>query len=272
MRDAGHGVDVASERELTQVLARGVRGDRIILSAAIKPDALLTTAIDNGVTISADSVAELERISTLAGGCTAFVAPRLAPDPATMPPTRFGERFQTWAGRLTRKVPHVEIVGLHVHLHGYAAGDRQSALREAIALVDTLRRHGHAPQFIDLGGGVPMSYLDDKLQWENYHALRKSMLDGYAEPFTWKNDPLDNTYPYYQELTRGPWLTEVLSDGIAEALTSRGLRLHLEPGRSLLDGCGLILAEVAFVKTRSDGLPLVGLAMNRTQCRTTSDD
>ncbi len=87
VRDAGHGVDVASERELTQVLARGVRGDRIILSAAIKPDALLTTAIDNGVTISADSVAELERISTLAGGRTAFVAPRLAPDPATMPPT-----------------------------------------------------------------------------------------------------------------------------------------------------------------------------------------
>ncbi len=169
-------------------------------------------------------------------------------------------------------MPHVEIVGLHVHLHGYAAGDRQSALREAIALVDTLRRHGHAPQFIDLGGGMPMSYLDDKQQWENYHALRKSMLDGYAEPFTWKKDPLDNTYPYYQELTRGPWLTEVLADGIAEALTSRGLRLHLEPGRSLLDGCGLILAEVAFVKTRSDGLPLVGLAMNRTQCRTTSDD
>ena len=55
-------------------------------------------------------------------------------------------------------------------------------------------------------------------------------------------------------------------------LIDRGLRLHLEPGRSLLDGCGLILTEVAFVKTRSDGLPLVGVAMNRTQCRTTSDD
>jgi diaminopimelate decarboxylase len=26
------------------------------------------------------------------------------------------------------------------------------------------------------------------------------------------------------------------------------------------------------VKTRSDGVPLVGLAMNRTQCRSTSDD
>jgi len=50
------------------------------------------------------------------------------------------------------------------------------------------------------------------------------------------------------------------------------LRLHLEPGRSLVDGCGLTLAEVAFTKTRSDGVPLVGLAMNRPQCRTTSDD
>ena len=50
------------------------------------------------------------------------------------------------------------------------------------------------------------------------------------------------------------------------------MRLHLEPGRSLVDGCGLTLAEVAFTKTRSNGVPLVGLAMNRTQCRTTSDD
>ena len=64
----------------------------------------------------------------------------------------------------------------------------------------------------------------------------------------------------------------MLADGVGEGLRERGLRLHLEPGRSLLDGCGVILARVAFVKTRSDGVPLVGLEMNRTQCRTTSDD
>ena len=81
-----------------------------------------------------------------------------------------------------------------------------------------------------------------------------------------------NTYPYWQEPTRDARLTEVLSGGVAEELRERGLRLHLEPGRSLVDGCGLTLAEVAFTKTRSDGVPLVGLAMNRTQCRTTSDD
>lgn len=271
VRDLGHGVDVASERELAQVLGRGVPGDRIILSAAVKTDALLTLAIENDVTISGDSRAEVERISARAQelGITAHVAPRLAPDPAAMPPTRFGERSDTWANFLSGETPGVEIVGLHVHLHGYAAADRSAALRECLDLVDRL---DHDLTFIDLGGGVPMSYLDDTSEWENYHHARTAMVEGYAPPFTWKSDPLTTTYPYHQSPTRGPWLREVLGDGIAEEMTRRGLRLHLEPGRSLLDGCGLILATVAFVKERSDGVPLVGLEMNRTQCRTTSDD
>lgn len=117
-----------------------------------------------------------------------------------------------------------------------------------------------------------MSYPADEAQWRAYQDAIALQGSGYAEPFTWRSDPLRNTYPYWQEPTRGAWLTEVLSGGVAEALRERGLRLHLEPGRSLVDGCGLTLAEVAFTKTRSDGVPLVGLAMNRTQCRTTSDD
>ncbi len=109
-----------------------------------------------------------------------------------------------------------------------------------------------------------MSYLADEAQWRAYQDAIALQRSGYAEPFTWKSDPLRNTYPYWQEPTRGAWLTEVLSGGVAEALRERGLRLHLEPGRSLVDGCGLTLAEVAFTKTRFDGVPLVGLAMNRT--------
>lgn len=273
-RDTGNGVDVASENELRQVLDHNVPGDRIILSAAIKPDRLLQLAIDNGVVISADNRAEYDRIRELAeaSGLTARVAPRLAPDPETMPPTRFGERLEDWVGHLSEPSASVSIVGLHAHLHGYAAADRSAALRECMQLVDALTASGHAPQFIDIGGGVPMRYLEHKCQWDDYQAAIAAQRAGYAEAFTWKADPLTNTYPYWQEPTRGEWLEQVLADGIADGLRERGLRLHLEPGRSLLDGCGVILARVAFVKTRSDGLPLVGLEMNRTQCRTTSDD
>ncbi|WP_375544595.1 FAD/NAD(P)-binding protein [Corynebacterium sanguinis] len=278
VRDAGHGVDVASFNELRQVIDRGVPGERIIVSAAIKTDELLRLAIDHGAVISADNVDEYERIARLAdlaGGRAARVAPRLAPDPDTMPPTRFGERLRTWVEHLIapgQPARAVHVVGVHAHLHGYAAADRSAALRECMELADTLTAAGHPPEFIDIGGGVPMSYLDDAEQWADYQAAIAAQRAGYAAPFTWRSDPLATTYPYYQRPTRGPWLDEVLSGGVAEALTARGLRLHLEPGRSLLDGCGLILAQVAFVKTRSDGLPLVGLHMNRTQCRTTSDD
>lgn len=59
---------------------------------------------------------------------------------------------------------------------------------------------------------------------------------------------------------------------IAEMLRERTLQLRCEPGRSLLDGCGMTLAKVAFGKERSDGVSLLGLHMNRTQCRSTSAD
>lgn len=274
VRDTGNGVDVASENELRQVLERGMPGDRIILSAAIKPARLLQLAVDNGVVISVDNRDEYDRVEQLAcaAGSVARVAPRLAPDPDAMPPTRFGERLGAWASHLKHKSVHVDVVGVHAHLHGYTAADRQAALRECMTLCDCLRESGHLPEFIDIGGGVPMSYLAHEEQWHDYQHAIEQQRDGYATPFTWKADPLRNTYPYWQNPTRGEWLTEVLSGGIAEGLRERGLRLHLEPGRSLLDGCGAILTRVAFTKTRSDGLPLVGVEMNRTQCRTTSDD
>lgn len=288
---AGHGVDVASERELRQVLDRGVPGDRVILSAAVKPDRLLRLAVDNGVTVSVDSVAELARLRGLGaspGGRRPRVAPRIAPDPAHLPPTRFGERLRVWEGALRDLsagtgllADTVDVVGVHLHLHGYSASDRLFALGDALHLVDTAVEAGHRPEFVDLGGGVPMSYLDDGAQWAHFQSARTAMVDGAGPAFTWKSDPLANTYPFHQAPVRGGWLRDLLygrvglpstQETAATALTRRGLRLHLEPGRSVLDGCGVILARVAFLKDRSDGVPLVGVEMNRTQCRTTSDD
>ncbi|MDO5533623.1 MAG: Y4yA family PLP-dependent enzyme [Propionibacteriaceae bacterium] len=277
---AGHGVDVASERELRQVLDAGVPGERIILSAAIKPDALLELAVRSGTTISVDGPAELDRITTVAStlGQDAHVAPRVAPSPATgLPPTRFGVTASAWAAVDWAGVQHVRALGVHAHLHGYAAAHRVAVLGECLPLTDALRAAGHPVAFVDLGGGVPMSYLDDRADWDAFWAAHAS---GNAdEALTWKDHPLGTVYPYWQEPVRGGWLDGLLAlrlaDGsgtAASGLAERGLRLHLEPGRSLLDGCGLTLARVAFTKARSDGLGLVGLEMNRTQCRSTSDD
>ena len=59
---------------------------------------------------------------------------------------------------------------------------------------------------------------------------------------------------------------------VAEALVERRLELRCEPGRALLDGCGMTLARVEFRKLGAAGDRLVGLAMNRTQSRTAAED
>lgn len=286
-RDKGHGIDVSSYRELHQVLDRGIDPHRVILSAAIKPDDLLRYAITSGVTISTDSRAELTRIATHTRalqehtpGLKAHVAPRIAPDPAELPATRFGELGELWVRFCVEKkedlAPYVDFAGVHAHLHGYSEADRRVALQDCLRVVDGLRDVGHSPRFVDLGGGVPMSYLDDANEWRTFQKARR---DGVGTDLvTWKDNPLASTYPFHQTPTRGAWLDELLRGEVAgfgvaaDALKIRGLALHLEPGRSVLDGGGVILARVAFVKKRSDGVDLVGLEMNRTQCRTTSDD
>ena len=275
---ARHGIDVASRRELQQVLGRGVEPHRVILSAAVKPQDLLELAVDAGVLISVDTVAEMSRIQAIAekSGRPARVVPRIAPDPELLPPTRFGELANVWVKNLPPAGGPVQLVGVHMHLHGYSEADRRVALADALTVVDAANAAGHSVEFVDMGGGVPMSYLDSAEEWEAFHVKPRD---------TWKDDPLHNLYPFHQAPVRGGWLGEFLSgevrgcgedsahtSTVAEALQRRNLRLHMEPGRSILDGGGVILARVAFVKKRSDGENLIGLEMNRTQCRTTSDD
>jgi diaminopimelate decarboxylase len=168
-----------------------------------------------------------------------------------------------------------------------------AALGESLDVVDSLRERGHRVRFLDIGGGIPMSYLDDAAAWERFWHAHRAALAGLSAPLTFEGHGLGlttqagetggrpNTYPYYQRSRRGPWLSRVLRGEVstragrqaaAEALRARTLELRCEPGRSLLDGCGLTAARVEFRKQRRDGTWLIGLAMNRTQCRSTSDD
>ncbi|MFL4475338.1 alanine racemase [Paeniglutamicibacter sp. MACA_103] len=286
----GCGIDVASFHELDQCLGRGVDPGRIIVTAAVKSQALLRLALENDVVVSLDNRDEAADLQEAAGslGVRARVALRLASSNTLLPPTRFGLRSADWleflGGRHDRA--GLEVAGIHFHLNGYSAGHRALALAESVELVDALAGLGHAPAFIDMGGGIPMSYLDSAAQWTGFWEALAGQPAG-SEDITWKSDslgavgtgPSKDVYPYHQSPVREEWLDSVLASrssgtgsSIAELLVERNLQLRCEPGRSLLDGCGLTLATVAFGKERSDGVPLLGLHMNRTQCRSTSAD
>jgi diaminopimelate decarboxylase len=291
-RRLGLGVDVASERELRQTLDRAVPASDIVLTAAVKPRALLELAVASGVTVVVDNEDELALLSAVAAASDAgaSIAFRLSPALPDRPVSRFGLGRGEILALVDRRWPAALMVsGLHFHLDGYDAGERVLALRESLELVDALRACGHAPTFIDMGGGIPMSYLDDEAEWQRFWDEHRSALLGTRPALTFERHGLGlvardgeilgrpNVYPYHQSPTRAGWLAQVLAadaDGrtVAEELVARRLQLRCEPGRSLLDGCGLTVARVEFRKRRVDGTWLIGVAMNRTQCRSTSDD
>lgn len=265
---AGHGVDVASERELAQVLSRGADPARVIVSAGVKPRSLLELCARSGVVVSVDNLDELALLISVARaeGVVVPVALRLATEVPV--PTRFGlvaDDIRTLLHDRARW-DAVRLVGLHFHLHGYAAADRTTVLGQALDLVEEARGAGHGVEFVDIGGGIPMRYVDSPVQWDAFWSAHE---DGHR--LTWDNHPLTKVYPLWQDPVRGAWLHDVLAP-LADRVRSLGVRLHAEPGRALLDGCGLTVARVEFRKQRADGTWLVGLAMNRTQCRSAADD
>lgn len=297
----GLGVDVASERELRQTLGRGVPPAEIVVTAAVKPAGLLELCAASGPIVVLDNEDELDALAAIVGPTErpVTVALRLAPGPGPgRRETRFGLEAdelldlvdRRWTSGMPARLP---IAGLHFHVDGYDPTDRVAALGESFELVDALRARGHDPRFVDFGGGIPITYLDDAGEWDRFWDAHRAALRAARDPLTFDGHGLGltahdgvvagrpNVYPYYHQPTRGAWLTQVLAGvlrgrgdqlTVAEAARARGLELRCEPGRSLADGCGMTAARVEFRKQRRDGSWLIGLAMNRTQCRSTSDD
>ncbi|SMP67125.1 diaminopimelate decarboxylase [Neorhodopirellula lusitana] len=288
------GLDTASENEIQQCLDRGVTPDRIICTAAVKQEALLRLCLNHSICIAIDNQDELDVIASLAQqtGLTAVLALRIGGfhHRGSKLPTRFGFDVDRDLELLDELVDlPVRVAGIHFHLDGYDASQRVTGLAEALGWIEHLRDQGHAPTFIDMGGGFPISYLDHEHQWNDFWREHESSLLGQRSPITYRNHPLGrqvladsvtgkpNVYPYFQSPTRAAWLasildTEINGCSVAKRINDAKVQLRCEPGRSLMDGCGMTVARVEYRKQNSDGDWLIGLSMNRTQCRTTTDD
>jgi diaminopimelate decarboxylase len=298
-RRLGIGVDTASEAELDQALDRGCAPELLVSTAAVKSDRLLRTCLLAGVAIVLDNDDELDRVARLTAttGTSATVMLRLGGFRVggQRLPTRFGfdlAEAPVVAARLASPElrDRLRLEGLHFHLDGYAAADRIAAVAQCLPLVDAFREQGHPVGSLDIGGGLPMSYVDDPAPWAAFQTALAAALRGERYPITYRNHGLGlqlvdgrvvgrlATYPYHQEPTAPAWLAQVLDapapggGSLAAALPDRDLTLRCEPGRSLLDGCGITVARVEHRKRHVDGSWSLGLAMNRTQCSTAKAD
>lgn len=279
----GCGVDVASTAELEQVLERGADPGRVVVTAAVKPRELLELCARSGALVVIDNADELgaARAAATSSAVPLRIAYRLAVTAGadSSPPTRFGMPVADIATLHEQQgaEPELRLEGLHFHVDGYDPEDRVRGLREALDLAAELEGSGGSVRFIDMGGGVPMRYLEDYGEWDTFWRRHRAALRGEAPLITYLGDALGasaddgarvtSVYPAAQRLIRGCWLERVLA-AVGPELAARGIELRCEPGRALVDGAGMTLARVEFRKLSAAGDRLVGLAMNRTQMRT----
>lgn len=294
----GFGVDTAGFNELKQCLELGIKPSKLVLTAAIKEKRLIELAIENDVLIIVDNLDEIGQIEETAANKdkNARVGVRIGGfefEGETLY-TRFGftpdRAFDLITKDFVDNFPHLKFEGLHFHLNGYSRKQRGAAIVQTIELADKLNAKNIKTKFIDIGGGFLVKYLENKDEWDEFHAQLRSAVKGEREPVTFGNNTLGmnliegkiygepTVYPYYNETPRGLFLEEVLNfengkgETVAELLKNRNIELHLEPGRSLLNGAGMTVARVAFRKQDMNGDWLIGLEMNRTQMFSSSAD
>ncbi|MCZ6462748.1 MAG: diaminopimelate decarboxylase, partial [Proteobacteria bacterium] len=173
----GAGVDVTSAGELFRALRAGADPQRIVYSGVGKRDDEIDAALAAGIRMfNVESRAELRRIDAVAGqrGACAPVTFRVNPDvdPKTHPyistglrTSKFGipiaEALDAYAEAKT--LANIDVVGVDCHI-GSQIVDLQpfsDALARVRSLVGDLRNAGHRIDWIDVGGGLGVTYAEE---------------------------------------------------------------------------------------------------------------
>ncbi|MFF5082108.1 Y4yA family PLP-dependent enzyme [Actinoplanes sp. NPDC000266] len=280
------GADVASLAELQHALGAGFGPERIMATGP-KNREFLWLAARTGVIVNADSPGELTDLAAL-------VAEHRLPRVRVM--VRLSEfasqgvqvisrrsRFGVPAGGLAEVLDllekhheELEPVGVAYHLDTIGWPEKAIALEGCLAALEECRARGLPVRSVDIGGGFGVNYLADGEQWERYTSELAQAVLGRREPMTWNGHGYGlrneagtlrgvlGLYPSYRPVSGAGYLDQLLSaqaPGLRRPLGSLLLDtmydLDIEPGRALLDQCGIVLARVLEVRG-----PLVRLDCN----------
>jgi diaminopimelate decarboxylase len=223
-------MDVVSGGELYRARAAGAPPSAIVYAGVGKRDDEISAALDAGIYLfNVESEEEFENIARIARArnATCECALRINPDvdPHThrftttgTKETKFGvdiERARAFFRSYGRD-PHARLVGLHLHIGSpvYQTEPYVEAVRKALALRNELMAEGFTISVLDVGGGFAA----------DYETGRSPAAADYARAIV----PL------------------------LEPAVRNGLRIVLEPGRSIAANAGILLTRVQYVKRSGD--------------------
>lgn len=173
----GGGADVVSGGELFRALKAEVPPGRIVFAGVGKSRDEIAYALKSDILMfNVESVPELHLLNAVAGemGARARIALRVNPnvDPKTHPYISTGLKKNKFgidiaqageAFALTRSLRHVEVVGVHQHIGSQITemGPFVDAIGRVAELMRALRARGFGIRYLDIGGGLGITYHDE---------------------------------------------------------------------------------------------------------------
>jgi len=236
---AGAGFDIVSGGELYRVMQAGGVASRVVFSGVGKTAAEVDYALEQGIHLfNCESEPELALIDALAArrGVKAGFAVRVNPDvdASTHPYISTGLREHKFGIDIgeaeavyqrARALANVVAEGVSCHIGSQLMDAKPilEAVDRVLALAERLRAQGFDIRHIDLGGGLGVAYQAHEQPPE---------IRGFAAL-------------------------------IREKLEGRGLRVVLEPGRSIVGRAGVLLTRVLYRKKSGEKeFVVVDAAMN----------
>ncbi|WP_111894566.1 diaminopimelate decarboxylase [Acinetobacter sp. MB5] len=234
----GAGFDIVTGGELARVLAAGGNPNKVVFSGLGKSEADIETALNVGIAcFNVESYAELDRIEKVAArlGKKAPISLRVNPDvdAKTHPYISTGLKENKFGipsdsvfetYQYAHSLPHLDIVGIDCHIG--------SQLTETQPFVDALDR-----MILMIGQlkalGIELKHID--------------IGGGLGVTY---NDEVPPTAAEYANAMR-------------PALEKLGLKVYMEPGRSISANAGVLLTKVDLLKpTNHRNFAIVDAAMN----------
>ncbi len=178
MAKEGGGVDIVSGGELFRALKAGVPASKIVFAGVGKASDEIRDALQTDILMfNVESPAELQAIHevALSVGKKARVALRINPDidPKTHPYISTGlkkSKFGIAADRAVQEfasaasLSHIEVVGVHAHIGSQLTDIAPfiEALKKVVGLIETLKTRGTSIRYLNIGGGLGITYSDEK--------------------------------------------------------------------------------------------------------------
>jgi diaminopimelate decarboxylase len=191
IRSLGAGLEIVSEGELVRGMKAGFSPEKIVSTGVGKQRSEIEACLAAGIhQFNVESLPELERINQVAGerGVKAPVVFRLNPDvkggghskiSTGQKHDKFGlsAKDVTEGYKMAKGMDNVTALGLSMHIGSqvFTVESFKKAFDKFPALVKDLRAQGFTVSRLDIGGGFPIQYNEEKLL----------DLDAYA---TWVRD------------------------------------------------------------------------------------